>query len=67
MIRLLEKVGKIYDHKVKEWRECIIADLDDSDRIVSCHEQHLYIKYNTFKADNLSLSSKLTESPLVSF
>ena len=61
MTHLLEKVGKNYDDKVKEWRDCIIAELDASDAIVSCHEQHLYIEYITFITDNLSLCSKLTE------
>ena len=42
MIRLLEKVGKNFDDKVKEWRDSIIAEIDASDAIVSCHEQHLY-------------------------
>ena len=43
MIRLLEKVGKNYDQKVKDWRDCIVAELNASDEIVSCPEQYLYI------------------------
>ena len=61
MIRLLEKVGENYDQKVKEWKDSIVAELDAGDAIVSCYEQHRYIRYITFIADNLILNSKLTE------
>lgn len=35
LIRLLEKVGKGYDDKVKKWRDDIISCLDSGDEIVS--------------------------------
>ena len=65
MISPLKKVGKNYDHDVKEWRDCIIAELDASDGGVSCHEQYLYTKYITLLTDNLFLGSKLTVHDLI--
>ena len=37
VIRLLERVGKDYDERVKEWRDAVITKLDDTVAQVCLH------------------------------
>ena len=48
IIRLVERVGKNYDERVKAWRDSIITQLDDNDKIVSGHT-HSKLILGTFQ------------------